>query len=257
MIVSAGQVMSFLLILARIGGLFVEAPLFNSRSIPVFIKVGIAVWFAATLWFVSPITDTLPFGLFDFLLRLVNEAAIGFLIGFVLNILFLSLQAAGEIIDMQMGLSVASALDPVFGAVISVVGRFIFMTALFIFLVFNGHHLILTALQQSFTMIPAGKLVNWTSPGLITEVIELGKMLWLTAIKIAGPVVLVIFLSDFAFGIVSRVAPQVNVFMLGFQVKPSLGLITILFTLPIFIKQISKMLETSAEKILTVLMYIK
>ncbi|OGC04893.1 flagellar biosynthetic protein FliR [candidate division WOR-1 bacterium RIFOXYA12_FULL_43_27] len=257
MIVSAGQVMSYLLMLARVGGLFVEAPLFNSRSIPVFLKVGIAVWFTASIWFVSPVTDTLPFSLFDFMLRLVNEAAIGFLIGFILNILFLALQAAGEIIDMQMGLSVASALDPVFGAVISVVGRFIFMTALFIFLIFNGHHLILTALQQSFTMIPAGKLANWTSPGLITEMIELGKMLWLTAIKIAGPVVLVIFLSDFAFGIVSRVAPQVNVFMLGFQVKPSLGLLTILFTFPLFIKQISKLLETSAEKILTVLMYIK
>jgi len=257
MILSFGQVMSFMLILARIIGVFLQAPLLNSRSIPIFIKIGVAIWFTIVLWFVTPITSNLPISLVDFFIRLVSEVALGFLIGFICNVIFLGLQAAGEIMDMQMGLSVATALDPVFGAVISVVGRLIFMSALFIFLILNGHHLILTTLQQSFTMVPAGQLVNFASPDLAFEMIELGKMLWLTAIKVAGPIILLIFLSDFSFGIVSRVAPQVNVFMLGFQVKPSLGLIGILFTLPLFIKQINKLIELMAEKVLTALMFIK
>lgn len=249
--------MAFLLMLARVMGILLQAPLFNSRSIAGFIKVGMAIWVTAVLWFVTPITTNLPISLADFMIRIISEAAIGFLIGLICNILFLGLQAAGEIMDMQMGLSVATALDPVFGAVISVVGRFIFMTALFIFLILNGHHLVLATLQQSFTMIPAGQLVNFTSPQLAFEMIELGKMLWLTAIRIAGPIILLIFLSDFSFGIVSRVAPQVNVFMLGFQVKPSLGLLGILFTAPLFVNQVSKLMETMAEKMLAVLMYIK
>jgi len=249
--------MSFLLILARILGVFIQAPLFNSRSIAVFFKVGTAIWIASALWFVTPITTNLPTGLAGFLLRLISEVAIGYLIGFICNILFIGLQAAGELMDMQMGLSVATALDPVFGAVISVVGRLIFMAALFIFLIINGHHLILATLQQSFTMIPAGQMVNFASPQLAGEMIELGRMLWYTAVRIAAPIILIIFLSDFSFGIVSRVAPQVNVFMLGFQVKPSLGLLGILFTLPILVKQISKLMEIMGEKLLAALMFIK
>jgi flagellar biosynthetic protein FliR len=150
--------------------------------------------------------------------------------------------------DLQMGLSVATALDPVFGSVISIIGRLAFFTALIIFLTADGHHLVLSAFHQSFTYLPAGKMANFASPALALQMIELGSTLWLTAIKLAAPAVLLIFLSDFTFGIVSRVAPQVNVFMLGFQVKPSLGLLGILLSLPFIVKYINRLIEFMAEQ---------
>ncbi|MEE8638478.1 MAG: flagellar biosynthetic protein FliR [Candidatus Margulisiibacteriota bacterium] len=250
MIITIQQLVVFLLIIGRIAGVFLQAPIFNSRSFPFLAKTAIAIWMSIVLWFVTPIHQTLPESLFAFILALIFEIAVGFIIGFIINIIFIAVQSAGEIMDLQMGLSVATALDPVFGAVISVIGRLAFFLALIIFIMADGHHLILSALHQSFTALPVGKLANFSSPNLAMQIIELGSTLWLTAIKLAAPVILLIFLSDFTFGIVSRVAPQVNVFMLGFQVKPSLGLLGILMTLPFIVKYINRLLGFMMEQLI-------
>jgi len=249
MIISLEQLIVFLLIIGRIAGVFIQGPIFNSRSFPFLGKTAIAIWMSLVLWFVTPIHSSLPTTMPMFVLALIFEIAIGFVIGFICNIIFIAVQSAGEVMDMQMGLSVATALDPVFGAVISVIGRLAFFTALVIFISANGHHLILSAIHQSFTAIPVGKIANFTSPNLAMQVIGLGSLLWLTAIKLAIPTVLLIFISDFTFGIVSRVAPQVNVFMLGFQVKPSLGLFGFLMAMPFIVKYINRLLEVMIQQL--------
>lgn len=250
MVITLEQLIVFFLILGRIAGVFLQAPILNSRSFPFFGKTAIAIWLSIVLWFVTPLHHTLPDNFFALILALVFEVAIGFVIGFICNIIFIAVQSAGEIMDLQMGLSVATALDPVFGAVISVIGRLAFFTALIVFITADGHHLIFSALNQSFTALPAGKLANFTSPHLAMQIIELGSVLWITAIKLAAPAILLIFISDFTFGIVSRVAPQVNVFMLGFQVKPSLGLIGILMSLPFIVKYINKLIGVMMEQLI-------
>ena len=257
MIITIQQIIVFFLIVGRIAGVFIQAPIFNSRSFPFFAKTVIAIWISIVLWFVTPIHSTLPDSFSAFILALIFEVAIGFIIGFIVNIIFIAVQSAGEMMDLQMGLSVATALDPVFGAVISVVGKLAFFMALIIFITADGHHLILSGLHQSFTALPVGKLANFSSPNLAMQIIELGSNLWLTAIKLAAPVVLLIFISDFTFGIVSRVAPQVNVFMLGFQVKPSLGLLGLLLSLPFIVKYINKLLEFMAEQLVLLTTTIK
>ena len=250
MIINVGQLAIFFLILARIAGIFIQAPILNSRSIPFLIKSAMVTWITIVLWFTTPIAATLPNSLFQFALTLASEVAIGFTIGFICNIIFTAIQAGGSIIDLQMGLSVATALDPTFGATISIVGRLCFYTGIFVFVVANGHHLIFSALHQSFTVLPAGTMANFGSPELAQIMIALGSTLWLTAIKLAAPVVLLIFLSDFTFGIVSRVAPQVNVFMLGFQVKPLLGAFGIMMSLPFMIKHMNRLIEYMAEQLI-------
>jgi flagellar biosynthesis protein FliR len=166
-------------------------------------------------------------------------------------------QAAGEIIDLQMGLSVATALDPVFGTTVSIIGRLAFNLALVLFLILNGHHLLFSSLHQSFTTVPAGAPLNIFNPALQIQLIDLGKYLWTTSLTLAMPAVLLIFLSDFCFGIVSRVAPQVNVFMLGFQVKPSLGLIALLLSLPLIVKYISTLISFMGEEVLRLILILK
>jgi flagellar biosynthetic protein FliR len=249
MIISVQQLLVFFLILARIAGIFIQAPVFNSRSFPFYAKTAVAIWISLLLWFVVPIYQTLPDTPLAFILAAAFEVAIGFTIGFICNMIFLSIQAAGEIMDLQMGLSVATALDPIFGAVISVIGRFSFFIALIMFISVDGHHLILSAFNQSFTALPVGKFANFSSPYLVQQIIFLGSALWKTAIMLAAPAVLLIFISDFTFGIVSRVAPQVNVFMLGFQVKPTLGLLGLILALPFIVKYINRLIEFMAQQI--------
>ncbi|MBN2057369.1 MAG: flagellar biosynthetic protein FliR [Candidatus Saganbacteria bacterium] len=250
MVIYPQELTVFLLLVGRIAGIFLQAPILNSRSFPALGKTAIAVWTAIVLCFVTPVNPNLPTTLPAFVLHLIFEVAIGFTIGFILNIIFLAVQSAGEIMDMQMGLSVATALDPVFGSVISVIGRLAFFTAMVLFLSLDGHHIIFSGLHQSFSVLPVGKLADFTTPQLATQMIELGSNLFYTAIKLAAPIVLLIFMSDFTFGIVSRVAPQVNVFMLGFQVKPSLGLFSFLLALPFIAKYMDKILEFMARHLI-------
>jgi flagellar biosynthetic protein FliR len=257
MVLSVGQIAVFFFILARLAGVFSQAPLFNSRSFFTSAKVAFAIWLTAILWFVTPVSSNLPVSLAGFVLVLLAEFTVGFLIGFICNIIFLAIQSAGEIIDMQMGLSVAQALDPVFGAVISVVGRLTFFVALTLFVSLDGHHLLLAAFHNSFTLLPAGQIANFASPGLIEQLINVCAALWLTAIKIAAPVILLIFLADFTFGIVSRVAPQVNVFMLGFQVKPILGLFGLSLLTPFIVKYIGRLIETMGSEVIRFLMAVR
>lgn len=257
MIIGLAQVEVLLLIVARLAGVFIAAPVFSARNFPVTAKVGFVVWISAVLWYVTPVAPRLPTQPLSLLITIFAEVALGFVIGFICNVLFIALQSAGEIIDLQMGLSVAQALDPVFGSVISVVGRLTFFVALVIFITLDGHHMVLAAFHQSFTALPVGKLAGFTSPDLVMQLLGLGATLWLTALKLAAPVVLLIFLADFTFGIVSRVAPQVNVFMLGFQVKPLLGLFGILLISPFLVKYIGRIIETFGQEFVRLMMIIK
>jgi len=249
MVITPVQISVFLLVLARIGGLFIAAPIISAKSVPSFVRIAIAIWLAVILWFVVP----LPYGIPDtvglFLVTLVLEVFIGYIIGFISNIIIQSVQAAGDIADVQMGLSVANVLSPTTGLMTSVIGTLTFFIALVIFLIVDGHHMVFSALNQSFTSLPLMAILNTSNAGFIVQFIELIKFFWLTAIRLAAPAVLLIFLSDFSFGIVSRVAPQVNVFMLGFQVKPSLGLLGLLITIPLFAKHVSTLVATIGSEL--------
>lgn len=249
MIISIPQLTVFFLILARIAGIFIQAPILNSKSVPFIVKTTLAIWVSIVLWFVVPVHQTLPTTMPLFLGTVIFEVAFGFAIGFLCNIIFLAIQSGGEIIDMQMGLSVATALDPTFGAVISVVGKLCFWVAIFIFISNDGLHLIFSALNQTFAAIPAGKVANFSSPYLVDQFIKMGTNLWSTAIRLAAPAILLIFLSDFTFGIVSRVAPQVNVFMLGFQVKPLLGMFGFMLAFPFLISHINRLMQFMTQQV--------
>ncbi|MFC1560084.1 flagellar biosynthetic protein FliR [Candidatus Margulisiibacteriota bacterium] len=239
MVVTPIQIMVFMLVLARVAGLFISAPIISAKSVPAFVKIGLAIWLAVILWFVVP----LPYGVPDspalFLMALVIEVFVGYTIGFISNLIIQSIQAAGDMADVQMGLSVANVLSPTTGLMTSVVGSLTFYIAMVVFFIVDGHHMIFAALHQSFRALPVTGALNFSGGVFVLQIIELIKFFWVTAIRLAAPSLLLIFLSDFSFGIVSRVAPQVNVFMLGFQVKPGLGLLGIMLVLPILTKQIS------------------
>jgi len=252
MVISFPQIEIFLLILARIAGLFIDAPIFSARSIPATVKICLAIWISLILWFVVPVRY-LPDTFVSFIFAMFFEVLIGYILGFAANIILQSAQAAGDILDMQMGLSVANVLSPTTGTMSSITGTFMFMIALIVFLFVDGHHMVLSAIHQSFTAIPLISAVDFTRPNMLLQVIDLLRFFWISTIQLCAPMLLLIFLTDFAFGIVSRVAPQVNVFMLGFQVKPSLGLFGLMLISPLIIRHMMTLIGQTSTEILKTL----
>ena len=256
MVITLPQLYVFLLILARVAGIFFTAPLLSSRTFPTSGKTALAVWISAVLWFAVPAPAYFPNGATMMSLIIFKEFVVGFMIGFVCQLLFAAIQASGDFVDLQMGMSIATIMDPTTGGIATIIGRLSFFIGLVVFVIVNGHHMILSALHASFRALPLAAPIN-ISANFISQILNLGTTFWFIAIQLAIPAVLLIFLSDFAFGIVSRVAPQVNVFMLGFQVKPSLGLIAILFSLPLFINHISLLVGQMGEEMLKLFVNIR
>jgi flagellar biosynthesis protein FliR len=253
MIISLPQIEVFLLIVARISGLFIDAPIFSARSIPAFVKISLVIWLSIIMWFVIPVRY-LPDSMPAFVMAIFLEVFIGYIIGFVAAIVLQCAQAAGDIMDMQMGLSVANVLSPTTGQMTSVTGAFLFLVAMIIFLIVDGHHMVLSAIYQSFTAMPLITFIDFSRPNLLLEVVELIKFFWVSTIQLCAPILLLIFLSDFSFGIVSRVAPQVNVFMLGFQVKPSLGLFGLMLISPLLINHMITLIGQTGIEITKTIM---
>jgi flagellar biosynthesis protein FliR len=157
--------------------------------------------------------------------------------------------------DTQAGLSVASLLDPSTGQQTSILSRLVRTIAVLVFLLINGHHVVLGAMVQSFSVIPLTATLNLLEAS--RYVTEIAVDIFTAGLQISAPILIVVFLIDFGFGLLSRVAPQVNVFQLGFQVKPIISLTVLISVIPGLVEIIYFFIEKSAADLLTVLYLIK
>ncbi|MFC1517317.1 flagellar biosynthetic protein FliR [Candidatus Margulisiibacteriota bacterium] len=248
MIINVFQLQILMLIMSRIIGLFLVAPLFSNRSISRVFKIGMVIWLSIVLWFVVPVSlDSVPATSIGYGVALFQEILIGITIGMVAQLLFAGIRAAGEIVGMQMGLSVATTFNPSEGGQESLLAKLLTNIMLLLFLLIDGHHLLLAAVRKSFEILPLMNAWNFMQAG--RTLVELAGAIFAIGISLAAPIILVIFLLDFAFGMVSRVAPQVNVFMMGFQLKPPLGEIVILLITPLLIERMVYLLSRMVNEL--------
>lgn len=222
----------FLLILTRIGAMLITAPFWSSRTISPQVKIFFSLLISLVLLpMVWEQTPSVTWGLL-YALLVVKETVFGLLLGVTSLILFHAIQAAGQIIDTQMGFGMVNVLDPQAGMQVPLLGNFFYWLATMLFILSDGHHYLLMALTRSFRVIPPGSLAFpvslWSDlGGLFTQILAF-------SLQIALPVAGVLFLTDIALGIVARTVPQMNVFVLGIPVKILVGIGTILITLPLF-----------------------
>ncbi len=251
-VVSVEQACVFMLIVARIGGLFQLSPMFNSKEVFSIGKITLIIWISFVLVFVVPLPKLFPVNPVLFILALVSEFLVGVLMGFTVQLMVIGIEFAGSLMDTQAGMSAASALDPASGRTVTILSKFLNQIALLIFLVIDGHHMVLSALYQSFQLLPIG------SPGkfpLATEMLlSLGTQLFAIAVQFSAPILFVVFLIDFCFGLLSRVAPQLNVFQLGFQVKPIISIFILFAMIPGLVDGIRRLLETITDLMLRLFM---
>ena len=228
------QFVGFLLVFARITGMFVTAPMFGSRIIPVQVRVGFALIITilstpAILSFAKPG----PGSLLVLSWWIILEIIYGMSAGFVATMLFNAIQMAGQLIDMQIGFGIVNIFDPQFGQQVPLIGNFKYLLGLTIFLVIEGHHVILTAIVESFRAAPAGVLPAISEPALYF--VDVVGSLFVMGLRIAMPVLGTVLLTDVALGILARVMPQMNVFVVGITGKIVVGIIMLFFALPFYV----------------------
>lgn len=222
-----------LLTMFRTGALLMIVPVFGHISIPRLLRVWMIIILALMIFPSATISEIqMPTTTFQLTIVILIELAIGFAMGFAVIILFSAVQFAGHIIGLQMGLAVASILDPMGAGQISIVGEFYYLLSLLVFLLIDGHHYVIEALVHSFELIPIGSGVFGT--GLGEYILALTGNLFIIAVKLAAPVIITLYIVNIVMGIVARTVPQMNVFIVGFPLAIGVGLIMIRFSFPFF-----------------------
>jgi flagellar biosynthetic protein FliR len=214
----------------RIGACLMVAPVFGARFVPGRVRLVLAGAIALTVApLLPPLPDVSPFSGLGLIIT-VQQVLIGVAIGFVLQIVFDALAMGGQLLANTMGLSFAFNVDPLRGTGAPVVGQFYTLIATLTFLALDGHLAIVQALVDGFTTLPVGieglgsegywQLVNW------------GSALFRGALMVALPGLTALLIVNLAFGVVSRAAPSLNLFAIGFPVTLFGGLLIMLFGLP-------------------------
>lgn len=222
-----------LLVFARISGIFTAAPFFGSRNIPAYLKIGLSL---ALTYLIAPVVirpALIPESLYPYLYIVVGEFIIGLIMGFAASLAFSAVQMAGQLLDMQIGFGIVNIFDPQLGQQVPLIGNFKYILALIVFLSTNGHHIFLTALASSFKLIP---LTGVVFSGALTSLIaDMVSGIFIIAIKISLPILVAVFLTDIALGILARTMPQMNIFVVGVPGKIIVGLFVLSIALPFYV----------------------
>ena len=225
----------FLLMLTRCSGIFMIAPFFGSLNIPVTIRAAAAFAFTLVLF---PVVDGLgtvaaPPSVWAFAGSVLAELFIGWLIGFVAYVCFSAIHMAGKVMDMQVGFAVVNVMDPTSGQQIPLIGSLLYNLGIIVFLVTNGHHVIITALVESFRMVPLAAMQPNLS--LTMLLVDFTNGIFVTGMKIAMPVTFAILLVNVALGILARTMPQMNIFVVGIPLQLMVGVGVLSMLLPFYV----------------------
>jgi len=210
-----GALESLMLVGVRIVAFLVVAPPFSHRGIPATVKVMLATGLALA---VAPrVATTVPASTGEYVVLLVGEAMIGVGLGFLVAVVFSAVQSAGSLIDLMGGFSLAQGFDPMTQVNGAQFARLYQLTAVVILFVSDGYQMVISGLVRTFDALPLGASLDLSKLGdaLTTSVTGM----FLATLQIAGPLVVVLFLADVGLGLLTRVAPALNAFALGFPLK--------------------------------------
>lgn len=228
---SFSDLLLFLLVMMRCLGLFLTAPIFQSRLIPPQVKIGFSALLALLcLPLVRGNAPVFSSPSFPYLVALFREVFLGITFGIVTNLIFSSVQIAGEIIDFQIGFSYVNVVDPLSGLGASVMGQFYLLLATMYYLGIGGYRLTIEGLVRSFTLVPPGGFVVRTE--LAPSFVRLVGEVMLLALRFGAPVIVALFLANFTLAVLSRAIPQMNVFIVGLPLNVGIGFFIALSTLP-------------------------
>lgn len=214
--------------------LFTALPVLGTRTVPARVRIALAAFIALaaqpSLPPLAPEIAALPLDAPLTLLLVVQQLVIGLALGFAVRLVFAAIEFAGEIIGLQMGLNFAGFFDPVTASTATATSRFFGTMIAWMFIVMGGHLIVIAALVQSFQAFPVAPepfaFVRQTLPH------QWGAVIFSTGLWIALPLITVMLFVNLVLGAISRVAPQINIFAIGFPVTLGVGMVGLLLTLP-------------------------
>jgi flagellar biosynthetic protein FliR len=235
----------------RILALVASAPILGNPSIPVRVKVGLAVVLTLVM---APILGSMPAvepGSAIGLLILAQQIVIGVAIGFTMRVIFTAVEMAGNIASMQMGLGFATFFDPQNAAQSPVVGTFLGLLATLLFLALNGHLYMIEVLAQSFLALPVApqpfSAAGWRA------LAGWGGEIFLAGLLLSMPIMAALLITNLALGIMTRAAPQLNVFSIGFPITLAAGFVVLAIALPYFVPLFDRLLHDALQMVMQVL----
>lgn len=219
----------FLLVLVRITAFVFVAPFFSLPNVPGRVKIGFSFFVAIMVYGLVPEPEVAYNGVIGFATIVIKEGITGLLIGFAANICNSIVLLAGNIIDMNMGLSMATEYDPVTRTNAPITGNFYNYMVLMLLLVSGMHRYVLNAIVESFQLIPVnGQIFQWDS--LLEGMLEYMSQSMILGFRIALPVFACIMILNCILGVMAKVAPQMNMFSVGMQLKILTGMVVLLLT---------------------------
>ncbi len=226
--------------------LFTTMPVLSQRSVPLRVRVSLAFLITVCAQASLPEMPVVPLDSPLAVLMVIQQVLIGLSLGFAARIVFASIEFAGELIGLQMGLNYAGFFDPATGGQATAVSRFFSTMVSFLFIVINGHLLLIAALVASFQVFPVGPepfaFLRALQPQVWgAEIFKLG--LW-----IALPMLTMLLFVNLVLGVISRVSQQMNIFAIGFPITLGVGLVGMLLTLPMLEAPFTMALEQMLAK---------
>lgn len=249
------QLFNLFLIFVQILAVFMSTPIFNSRSIPTLAKIGLAgllsIIFLPLLEIPSGAGLTvLPTNTLSLVLMIAQEVLVGVLIGFVTGLVFTTVSIAASMMSLQVGFRSANLFDPFINTPTSALEQFYTLLAIALFLNINGHHWFIQALARTFQVLPLGSFV--LDQITIERLVMFTGEIFISATRIALPVMGTLLLTDLGLGLIARAVPQIQVFFLGLPVKIGLGLVTLAFTLVLTAPLIKQLFSEISSNILAI-----
>jgi flagellar biosynthetic protein FliR len=222
---------AFALVLARLAGLTIAAPIFSSTALPRVVKVYLVLAMAAAIFPMAAPYVGRDLTLAGALAGMLGEFALGAVLGLSVNLMLLATQLTGAIIEQQSGLAISQMIDPMTGGHASVLGEMYFIIAGLIFLAIGGERELVRTLLESFSRVPVMSFrPDASTCGVLIDTLAASFVL---GVQLAAPPIIALLLTSVAIGFLARTVPQLNVMSIGFSIKVFVALAVLAGTLPL------------------------
>jgi len=216
--------------LLRVLALISTAPILSERTVPKRVKIGLGVVITFIIAPNLPANDVTVFSM-DALWLALQQILIGVALGFTMQFAFAAIRTAGELIGLQMGLSFATFVDPGSHLNMPVLARIIDMLAMLLFLSFNGHLWLISMLVDTFHTLPIGE--NPVNSNAFLALTRAAGLVFLNGLMLALPIITLLLTVNLALGLLNRMAPQLSVFVIGFPLTLTVGILLMSLLMPL------------------------
>lgn len=247
----SAHVVGFLLVLCRVSGLFLLAPVFSSRMLPARIRLTMAIAITLAIMPIATHGQPIPAATGTVVLMSMKELAAGLLFAFPMAVVMAGVEAGSGLLDTIVGFSFAAVLDPVNNQQTAILGQFYGLFALMVFLLGGGDHVMIGGLAASYRTLPIGH-----TPALgavAANALDVFAQVFAIGLEMAAPALVALVITDAALGLVSRAVPQMNVFVVGLPAKLLVGFGVIAASLPFLNSQLQTQLTQSVAQAMQLL----